>query len=208
MSLMRCPGNGKAPALCLLMGACRVINYGSNLPDGGVCPAIDGGGSGALTGAEAFQVTSATESLLAYQSAYYDAGRTAGWYDAGSQFVQITLLGPEAPCPNDAGGCVDQIVADLSNASDAGWDGIYLLGDGGSAFLGGEIAEPNGVRWLSYLATSGQIQVSSTLACSISGSFSAWLAMLVPDAGVDAGYYLSDGGPLSGTFNAVYSDAP
>ncbi len=196
--------------MALLLGACRIINYGSNLPDGGLCPAVDGGGSGTLTGTLAFPVLSATESLLAYDSAAWDAGRIVGWEDAGPQFIQIVILGPTVDCPTDAGSCQSRVEASLGSPADAGsWTGMYLLGDGGSAGLGvGGVVGDTGSEWFDALATSGQIQITSTQACSMSGSFSASLLMVVIDGGLDGGFFWADGGTLSGTFQAVYSDSP
>ncbi len=196
--------------LALLLGACRMINYGSNLPDAGLCPSLDGGGSGTLTGTLAFPVVSATESLLAYDPAVWDAGRVVGWEDAGPSFIRITLLGPSGPCPADAGACQSRVEADLDRQADAGsWDGVYPLGDGGLAVLGVErLVGSSSTGWLYALATSGQIQIIATQACAMSGSFSASFSLAVSDAGADGGVFWVDGGTLSGTFQAVYGDSP
>ncbi len=198
---------GKAWPLSLgLLAACRLVNYGSNLPDGGPCPAVDGGGSGALTGNGAFPVLSARESLLADQSAVYDGGRFVGWDDAGSSYIRVTLLGPPVACPVGDGGCAEAVEVYLGSPADAGsWNGAYPLGDGGTALLGLGQVDALGTAWLASLAAAGQIQITATQDCSLAGSFSAWLVAPAGDAGADGGWSWSDAGTLAGSFQALYA---
>ena len=170
--------------------ACNVIiaKNGSNLSDGGECPAIDGGGSASLTGVLAFPVTSALESDLEIIPLVLDGGQPVR-VDGGFE----ELLGPANACA--AGGlCFSPLVsASFVKPADAGsgWNGSYAIGDGGAA--GFELQAAYGDGGLTtYDAVSGQIQVTSTAACSLAGSFAVVL-------GTDAG------SPLSGTFQAVYS---
>jgi hypothetical protein len=181
--------------------ACNVIiaKNGSNLSDGGECPAIDGGGSASLTGVLAFPVTSALESDLEIIPLVLDGGqpvRVDGGFeegDGGPPLIWLWLLGPANACA--AGGlCFSPLVsASFVKPADAGsgWNGSYAIGDGGAA--GFELQAAYGDGGLTtYDAVSGQIQVTSTAACSLAGSFAVVL-------GTDAG------SPLSGTFQAVYS---
>ncbi len=182
----------RASWISLLFASCTVVNYGSNLPDGGRCPPVDGGGSATLDGSLAFPVASATESqeaIIHWQQV--DGGLIAPPADAGgSPFIVLSWLSATVPAPD--GGCCASgtgLYAFLGPAADAGtWSGSYFVGDGGSALV--ELAEtfPQG-NGTSILATSGHIDVTTTFDCLLAG---------------DIDVRLGDAGALSGTFQAVY----
>lgn len=185
---------------CLCLGACDVVTYGSNLPDGGTCPvAPPGSGSGTLSGPLAFGVQAALEKKSQLIPLLPDGGPDTA--HAGLPFTSLALYSQPMGCGLGDGGqaAFPIVLAWLYNRP----QGVLQPGvvpvlpadetpDGGSfaTLLYGN--EDAGL----LAATAGQIQLSAVQSCALTGSFDV---SFVQDGGA------ADAGPaLEGSFSAVY----
>ena len=172
-------------AACIACG-CTVIRYRSNLVGGADCEVADAGGVAILVGAYGFPVESARESRLSFIPAAFQAdGGLIAMPDAGSPpFIWLELRGSAGK---------HHVYATLPPLGDGGtWDGHYAIGDGGGALAVVEAYDDGGSSTL--VAVSGEIQITNTENCSLTGKLSAWM-----------GAADDDGGPeLRGIFRAEY----